>query len=105
MLLLRDLVSQSMAFSNKLNFYLISGFSTSPEFCFKLSYFSEPPIGAGVCSTLWGLFPMDCTHFYNCIDGVPQEVSCPEGLAFSQVNKTCDYPENVPGCEGKFQNN
>jgi hypothetical protein len=35
----------------------------------------------------------DCSGFYHCISGSPQEfIACPQGTIWSQPIKGCDYP-------------
>lgn len=42
--------------------------------------------------------PRQCDKFYECVDGVPKEKYCPDGLVFDplirKINK-CDQPFNV----------
>lgn len=40
----------------------------------------------------------DCTKFYQCVNGIPMEKSCPGGLHFSVTISTCDWPSNA-GCQ------
>ncbi len=54
----------------------------------------------------WAIFlphPTDCNKFCQCDWGVPIEMTCPPGLVFNPAvnpGPVCDWPENVPGCEG-----
>ena len=44
--------------------------------------------------------PIDCTKFYVCVDSIPIEMSCPEGLWFDSKLNVCNYPQNAT-CGGK----
>ena len=41
--------------------------------------------------------PSNCNLFYNCANGVPHTVSCPNALHFNPNLKICDWPANS-GC-------
>jgi len=41
--------------------------------------------------------PSDCNKFYNCANGVPHTVSCPNALHFNPNLKICDWPSSS-GC-------
>ncbi|KAF0504578.1 chondroitin proteoglycan 2-like isoform X2 [Gigaspora margarita] len=41
--------------------------------------------------------PDDCSTFYQCSNGEPYLLSCPDDLQWNQERLVCDYPENV-GC-------
>jgi len=47
----------------------------------------------------------DCTKFYRCERGWLKTESCPENLVFDNVEKFCDWPEFVKGCEHTFWGN
>ncbi|XP_011427552.3 chitinase-3-like protein 1 [Magallana gigas] len=40
----------------------------------------------------------DCTKYYQCVNGIPMEKSCPGGLHFSVTISACDWPSNA-GCQ------
>ncbi|GJQ68679.1 hypothetical protein Trydic_g17219 [Trypoxylus dichotomus] len=40
----------------------------------------------------------DCSLYYECSNGIPILMECPEGMAFNPVFDVCDIPANVPGC-------
>ena len=47
----------------------------------------------------------DCSKFFQCHNGlVSNEVSCPEGLVFSEHAGVCDWSDNVPECRGFKKN-
>jgi len=63
----------------------------SSEFCPRLNgYFAHPD-------------PTDCTTFYFCNDGIPNEISCPGGLVFDPSLGQCGYTDQVKrkGCRSK----
>ncbi|KAJ8682739.1 hypothetical protein QAD02_018531 [Eretmocerus hayati] len=47
----------------------------------------------------WYRNPTNCSEFYVCVNGNPVKFNCPEGLAYSEDTKICDYPEKVD-CKG-----
>lgn len=57
------------------------------------------------CPERNGRFPISsqCDAYIECIDGIPEEKLCPEGLLFSpeaRFNYPCGYPIDV-NCEGR----
>uniref|UniRef100_H2ZFD1 chitinase n=1 Tax=Ciona savignyi TaxID=51511 RepID=H2ZFD1_CIOSA len=40
----------------------------------------------------------DCTHYYQCSNGILYTMPCPAGLVFNPFQLYCDWPSNVPGC-------
>ncbi|XP_066603121.1 protein obstructor-E-like [Prorops nasuta] len=62
---------------------------------------------SGSCPEKNGRFPVpsQCDAYIECIDGVPEEKLCPEGLLFNpeaRFNYPCGYPIDV-NCEGRSQ--
>lgn len=48
--------------------------------------------------------PTDCEYFYVCVDTLePRKLRCDDMQVFNEEKKTCDAPENVPGCEDWFE--
>ncbi|XP_046650072.1 chitin-binding domain protein cbd-1-like isoform X2 [Daphnia pulicaria] len=44
--------------------------------------------------------PNSCNQYYQCSNSNPNLFVCPAGLVFNPAIGTCDWPYNVPGCEG-----
>ncbi|UYV62237.1 Cpap3-d2 [Cordylochernes scorpioides] len=63
----------------------------------------QAPQPSGNCPRKWGMFPheQDCGHYWNCIEGRAHLISCPEGLAYSEVWSVCDWPDRVPSCDSE----
>lgn len=57
----------------------------------------QPPQSTKNCPRRFGLFPheTDCTRFWNCVDGISTEVTCPPGLVYSDDKATCDWADLV----------
>ncbi|GFT90978.1 protein obstructor-E [Nephila pilipes] len=54
-------------------------------------------------------YPGDCRKHYVCVlnpDGSrkPRLLACDPGLVFNPKTSSCDDPENVPGCQGYYNN-
>ena len=43
--------------------------------------------------------PANCSKFYQCDDGVAYVKECYASLVFNIGKLSCDWPENVPGCQ------
>lgn len=58
--------------------------------------------GGGLCSDPNGFYPheTDCQKYYECSNGVPWEMSCPDELLWNQSEVTCDWPRNVDCTKG-----
>ena len=39
-----------------------------------------------------------CTSYYVCLEGVPYQLECPDGLAWNQDLQVCDWPQKVGEC-------
>jgi hypothetical protein len=65
-----------------------------------------PPGGEFDCPALEGLYPNpeDCSTYYQCAGGVAFLEHCPPNLVFNPRAEVCDYPENVPECDGSATN-
>ena len=45
----------------------------------------------------------NCGEYFHCVNGVPVEMKCPDGLWWDQANEFCNWPDQVsPPCTGKF---
>jgi len=41
----------------------------------------------------------NCGEYFHCVNGVPVEMKCPDGLWWDQANKFCNWPDQVsPPC-------
>uniref|UniRef100_A0A182K5K0 Chitin-binding type-2 domain-containing protein n=1 Tax=Anopheles christyi TaxID=43041 RepID=A0A182K5K0_9DIPT len=48
--------------------------------------------------------PTDCQRFYVCLNGVePRDLGCQVGEVYNEETERCDAPENVPGCDGRYE--
>jgi len=65
----------------------------------------QPAQRTGVCLRGTGYFgsgsSSDCGYFYNCVNGVSHEVTCPRSLAFSSLTYRCEWPEDSPDCDAE----
>ena len=44
----------------------------------------------------------NCGEYFHCVNGVPVEMKCPDGLWWDQSNEFCNWPDQVsPPCTGK----
>ena len=44
----------------------------------------------------------NCGEYFHCVNGVPVEMKCPDGLWWDQENEFCNWPDQVsPPCTGK----
>ena len=46
--------------------------------------------------------PNDCNQFLQCANGITYTMNCGIGTVFNPLTTVCDWPHNVPGCDGKF---
>ncbi|XP_078491677.1 uncharacterized protein LOC100180614 isoform X1 [Ciona intestinalis] len=42
----------------------------------------------------------DCENFYQCDNGLLRIRPCGVGTVFNPIHRVCDWPRNVPGCNG-----
>lgn len=68
------------------------------ENCFILS---DSPIGTEHCGWLYGIFGHEtsCTRYWTCWNGTATEQLCIGGLLYNERTHSCDWPENVDGCQ------
>jgi len=49
------------------------------------------------CERMNGFYPfppsISCQKFYHCLEGVPYEKTCPEGIVFDPTKATCMHPD------------
>lgn len=62
---------------------------------------ANPPIGAEHCDWLYGIFGHEtsCTRYWTCWNGTAAEQLCIGGLLYNEQARSCDWPENVEGCQ------
>ncbi|XP_034841285.1 protein obstructor-E-like isoform X2 [Maniola hyperantus] len=61
----------------------------------------NPPIGTEHCDWLYGIFGHEtsCTRYWTCWNGTATEQLCIGGLLYNENAHSCDWPENVDGCQ------
>ncbi|KPJ14536.1 Chondroitin proteoglycan-2 [Papilio machaon] len=61
----------------------------------------DPPIGTEHCDWLYGIFGHEtsCTRYWTCWNGTATEQLCIGGLLYNENAHSCDWPENVDGCQ------
>lgn len=64
-------------------------------------FFTDPPIGTEHCDWLYGIFGHEtsCTRYWTCWNGTATEQLCIGGLLYNENAHSCDWPENVDGCQ------
>ncbi|GJQ73934.1 putative chitin-binding domain protein type 2 [Trypoxylus dichotomus] len=62
---------------------------------------ANPPIGTEHCDWLYGIFGHEtsCTRYWTCWNGTATEQLCIGGLLYNERTHSCDWPENVDGCQ------
>ncbi|KOC60452.1 Chondroitin proteoglycan-2 [Habropoda laboriosa] len=62
---------------------------------------ANPPIPAEHCDWLYGIFGHEtsCTRYWTCWNGTATEQLCIGGLLYNERARSCDWPENVEGCQ------
>lgn len=62
---------------------------------------ANPPIGTEHCGWLYGIFGHEtsCTRYWTCWNGTVTEQFCIGGLLYNEKTHSCDWPENVEGCQ------
>ena len=60
----------------------------------------EEPISTENCPRLYGTFAdqASCSVFWKCIDGKANRYECPPGLAYDQIEHTCQWADQVEEC-------
>lgn len=59
------------------------------------------PISTENCDWLYGIFGHEtsCTRYWTCWNGTATEQLCIGGLLYNENAHSCDWPENVEGCQ------
>lgn len=59
------------------------------------------PISTEHCDWLYGIFGHEtsCTRYWTCWNGTATEQLCGGGLLYNEDTHSCDWPENVEGCQ------
>lgn len=59
------------------------------------------PISREHCDWLYGIFGHEtsCTRYWTCWNGTATEQLCIGGLLYNENTHSCDWPENVDGCQ------
>ncbi|XP_019871185.1 protein obstructor-E [Aethina tumida] len=62
---------------------------------------ANAPIGTEHCDWLYGIFGHEtsCTRYWTCWNGTATEQLCIGGLLYNERTHSCDWPENVDGCQ------
>lgn len=71
-------------------------------FKITLAYtFVDGPISTEHCDWLYGIFGHEtsCTRYWTCWNGTATEQLCIGGLLYNENAHSCDWPENVDGCQ------
>ncbi|XP_071442389.1 protein obstructor-E-like [Hetaerina americana] len=63
--------------------------------------FANGPISTEHCDWLYGIFGHEtsCTRYWTCWNGTATEQLCIGGLLYNENTHSCDWPENVDGCQ------
>ncbi|XP_013781585.1 protein obstructor-E-like [Limulus polyphemus] len=61
----------------------------------------QSPIQTENCDWLWGRFPhkTSCTSYLECWNGTSTNHKCGYSLLYNTKSESCDWPENVQGCQ------
>ncbi|XP_023713856.1 peritrophin-1 isoform X1 [Cryptotermes secundus] len=59
------------------------------------------PISTEHCDWLYGIFGHEtsCTRYWTCWNGTATEQLCIGGLLYNENTHSCDWPDNVEGCQ------
>lgn len=62
---------------------------------------SDGPVSTEHCDWLYGIFGHEtsCTRYWTCWNGTATEQLCIGGLLYNENAHSCDWPENVDGCQ------
>lgn len=61
----------------------------------------NPPQSTEHCDWLYGIFGHEtsCTRYWTCWNGTATEQFCIGGLLYNEETHSCDWPQNVGGCQ------
>lgn len=61
----------------------------------------DGPVSTEHCDWLYGIFGHEtsCTRYWTCWNGTATEQLCIGGLLYNENAHSCDWPENVDGCQ------
>lgn len=70
-------------------------------FFFSFGNKTDGPISTEHCDWLYGIFGHEtsCTRYWTCWNGTATEQLCIGGLLYNENAHSCDWPENVDGCQ------
>ncbi|XP_021929040.1 protein obstructor-E-like [Zootermopsis nevadensis] len=62
---------------------------------------ANAPISTEHCDWLYGIFGHEtsCTRYWTCWNGTATEQLCIGGLLYNENTHSCDWPDNVEGCQ------
>jgi hypothetical protein len=62
---------------------------------------TDAPISTEHCDWLYGIFGHEtsCTRYWTCWNGTATEQLCIGGLLYNENTHSCDWPDNVEGCQ------
>jgi hypothetical protein len=62
---------------------------------------ADAPISTEHCDWLYGIFGHEtsCTRYWTCWNGTATEQLCIGGLLYNENTHSCDWPDNVEGCQ------
>ena len=71
------------------------------RFLFMFCLFLDAPIATEHCDWLYGIFGHEtsCTRYWTCWNGTATEQLCIGGLLYNEEAHSCDWPDNVDGCQ------
>ena len=82
--------------------WLIEGKQTAYlVFLFLSRSIPDGPLSTEHCDWLYGIFGHEtsCTRYWTCWNGTATEQLCIGGLLYNENAHSCDWPENVEGCQ------
>ncbi|CAG0906245.1 unnamed protein product [Darwinula stevensoni] len=62
---------------------------------------ADAPIPSEHCDWQYGIFGHEtsCTRYWTCWNGTATEQFCIGGLLYNEETRSCDWPQNVQGCQ------
>ena len=62
---------------------------------------TDAPISTEHCDWLYGIFGHEtsCTRYWTCWNWTATEQLCIGGLLYNENTHSCDWPDNVEGCQ------